>query len=173
MDRMDDLISRLSELRCQYNCFDKNEQDAYRTLSEAIKALSDIPYTNVGDTISRQAAIDMLEGRLQANGYSNVALVSELNRSIGCLMRLPSAPPKHVEWIPCSERLPEEAGQYLITVKYKHVNDSYEDVYAEHGEWFDGRWDMFCFGHCGEVEDIIAWMPLPEPYKDGEQDDIR
>ena len=69
-------------------------------------------------------------------------------------------------WIPCSERLPEENGQYLITIKYKHVNDSYEDVYAEHGEWLDGKWDMFCFGHCGEVEDIIAWMPLPEPYKE-------
>lgn len=68
-------------------------------------------------------------------------------------------------WIPCSERSPEEDGQYLITVKYKHVNDSYEDVYAEHGEWFDGKWDMFSFGHCGEVEDIIAWMPLPQPYK--------
>lgn len=68
-------------------------------------------------------------------------------------------------WIPVSERLPEEDGQYLITVKYKHVNDSYEDVYAEHGEWYNGRWDMFLFGHCGEVEDIIAWMPLPEPYK--------
>ena len=72
-----------------------------------------------------------------------------------------------MKWIPCTERLPEEDGQYLITVKYKHVNDSYEDVYAEHGEWYDGRWDMFCFGHCGEVEDIIAWMPLPEPYKKG------
>ena len=67
-------------------------------------------------------------------------------------------------WIPANERLPEEDGQYLITVKYKHVNDSYEDVYAEHGEWFNGEWDMFCFGHCGEVEDITAWMPLPEPY---------
>jgi hypothetical protein len=71
---------------------------------------------------------------------------------------------EQAKWIPVSERLPEENGQYLITVKYKHVNDSYEDVYAEHGEWSDGRWDM-CFGHCGEVEDIIAWMPLPQPYK--------
>lgn len=71
------------------------------------------------------------------------------------------------KWIPCSERLPEENGQYLITIKYKHVNNSYEDIYAEHGEWLDGEWDMFCFGHCGEVEDIIAWMPLPEsPYKE-------
>ena len=44
---------------------------------------------------------------------------------------------EYSRWIPCSERLPEEDGQYLITVKYKHVNDSYEDVYAEHGEWHD------------------------------------
>ena len=42
-------------------------------------------------TIYRQAAIDVLEERLQANGYSNAALVSELNRIIGYLMRLPSA----------------------------------------------------------------------------------
>lgn len=68
------------------------------------------------------------------------------------------------KWIPVSEKLPEEDGQYLITVKYKPEAD-YEDIYAEHGEWTDGRWDMFCFGHCGEVEDIIAWMPLPKPYK--------
>ena len=69
-------------------------------------------------------------------------------------------------WIPCSERLPEENGQYLITVRYKHV-DGYEDVYAEHGDWCDGNWDMFCFGHCGEVESILAWMPLPAPYRGG------
>lgn len=45
----------------------------------------------MADYIERRAAIDVLEERLQANGYSNVALVSELNRSIGYLMRLPSA----------------------------------------------------------------------------------
>ncbi len=73
------------------------------------------------------------------------------------------------EWIPVSERLPEEDGQYLITVKYKPEAD-YENIYAEHGEWNDGKWDMFCFGHCGEIEDIIAWMPLPEPYKETEND---
>lgn len=71
-------------------------------------------------------------------------------------------------WIPVSERLPEEDGQYLITVKYK-PEAGYENIYAEHGEWVDGRWDMFCFGHCGEVEGIVAWMPLPEPYKEKEK----
>lgn len=72
-------------------------------------------------------------------------------------------------WIPCDEKLPEEDGQYLITAKYKHVSDSHEDVYAEHGEWHEGRWEMFCFGHCREVENIIAWMPLPEPYEERER----
>lgn len=42
------------------------------------------------DLIDRQEAIDVLKERPQANGYSNVALVSELNRSIGYLINLPS-----------------------------------------------------------------------------------
>jgi len=78
---------------------------------------------------------------------------------------------KQTRWIPCSERLPEEDGQYLITVKYKPEAD-YENIYAEHGEWIDGRWDMFCFGHCGEVEGIVAWMPLPAPFEPQESENM-
>ena len=54
------------------------------------------------DSINRRAAIDVLEERLKANGYSNATLVSELNRCIGYLMRLPSAdvqPVRHGHWI--------------------------------------------------------------------------
>ncbi|MBR3360896.1 MAG: hypothetical protein IKG39_06130 [Lachnospiraceae bacterium] len=36
-----DLISRLSELRSQYSCFEETERDAYHTLSEAIEALKE------------------------------------------------------------------------------------------------------------------------------------
>ena len=52
---MNDLISRLSEIRSNYNCLDEAEEPYYRALSEAIKALSK---RADGDTISRQAAID-------------------------------------------------------------------------------------------------------------------
>ena len=48
---MSDLISRLSELRCQYNCFDENERYAYHTLSEAIKAISAQPERKKGKWI--------------------------------------------------------------------------------------------------------------------------
>ena len=54
---MDDLISRLSEIRGRYNCFDESEEPYYRALSEAIKVLS---RQADGDTISRREAIDAL-----------------------------------------------------------------------------------------------------------------
>lgn len=61
----------------------------------------------MSDLIDRQTAIDALEERLQANGYSNVALVSELNRSIGYLKQLPSAQPeqKRGSWEYVKKRL--------------------------------------------------------------------
>ena len=112
------------------------------------------------DLISRQAAIYVLHGYFDGMLETDTICPKDLYNLFEVL---PSAQSEQ-QWIPCSERLPEESGQYLITVRYKHV-DGYEDVYAEHGEWGNGKWDMFCFGHCGEVESILAWMPLPEPYK--------
>lgn len=50
------------------------------------------------DSISRQAALDAVDERLTANGYSNVALVSELNRLYGILAKLPSAE-RHGKWV--------------------------------------------------------------------------
>lgn len=118
------------------------------------------------DLISREAVIDIIEDvcPIYGNDYRYILRekINELPR-----VAIPSAEPK---WIPTSERLPEEDGQYLITVKYVHV-DGYDDIYAEHGEWRDGNWDMFCFGHCGQVETILAWMPLPKPYKPQESED--
>ena len=52
---MDDSISKLSEIRSDYNCFSADEEPYYRALSEAIKILSQ---RADGDTISRTAAID-------------------------------------------------------------------------------------------------------------------
>ena len=37
---MNDLISRLSEMRSDYNCMDENDEPYYRALSEAIQLAS-------------------------------------------------------------------------------------------------------------------------------------
>ena len=63
---MDDLISKLSEIRSDYNCFSADEEPYYRALSEAIKILSQ---RADGDTISRQAAIDAL-ARMMPRSYT-------------------------------------------------------------------------------------------------------
>ena len=56
-------------------------------------------------------------------------------------------------WIPVTERLPEEDGRYLITGKRGTVYSI---------EYEDGRW-------YGGIQPI-AWMPLPTPYKGGEEE---
>lgn len=67
--------------------------------------------------------------------------------------------PPAEQWIPCSERLPEEQGYYLVTYDFgggKRVigKSFYSELY--------NRFTT------GQKSAITAWMPLPEPYKGGE-----
>lgn len=65
---------------------------------------------------------------------------------------LPSVQPEQ-RWIPCSERLPKKAGNYLVT---DHNGDIARYIYLD-TESSKDYW-MRC---------AKAWMPLPEPYKGG------
>lgn len=75
----------------------------------------------------------------------------------------------HGEWIPCSERLPDEMGDYLVTEK---ISDIEQAVYTS--SFGHIRTGELCFYYeddeCIAIknEGIVAWMPLPEPYKRGE-----
>lgn len=60
-------------------------------------------------------------------------------------------------WIPCSERLPEESGEYLTWVEYD-------------GDRFIAIDEIDCDGiikewNCSTDYKIIAWQPLPQPYQ--------
>ena len=66
-------------------------------------------------------------------------------------------------WIPCSKRLPETIGEYLITVlsnpSKNHVVSTgyFHERIKEFGTFrMDGTWEKW---------DVIAWMPLPEPWE--------
>ena len=85
------------------------------------------------------------------------------------------APVKHGRWIPCSERLPEENTDVLISYRYKQGegDTSHSDIeITSYGTvYFGGRaidglkeWRApFQYFHANY--EVIAWMPLPEPYK--------
>ena len=73
--------------------------------------------------------------------------------------------PRVGEWIPCGERLPEAEGEYLCSLYYAippynlfhPENDIY--IHTISIQKFDGT---------SFKSSVIAWMPLPEPYKEGE-----
>lgn len=82
--------------------------------------------------------------------------------------------PKVGQWIPCSERLPnndeydwvlaqvQEDNAHLWIPKVMEYRESINDWYleGEFGGWLKEK-------H-GDAFKVIAWMPLPEPYKEGE-----
>lgn len=65
-------------------------------------------------------------------------------------------------WIPVSERLPEvpegteddDCPEFNVTIKGADKATTLK--YAPDGTWFDDS---------GEVYKVVAWKPLPEPYK--------
>ena len=81
-------------------------------------------------------------------------------------------------WIPCSERLPEqelekakkERGSeavfpVLATINKKHVVTG--EKYTTVNRAFYGCYnDKNFYNSCCDKLDVIAWQPLPEPYKE-------
>lgn len=62
------------------------------------------------------------------------------------------------EWIPCSERLPEESGKYLITANDGiHKRTTVAKYQNRHKTWeMTGRMAFW---------KVLAWMPMPSPWK--------
>ena len=108
------------------------------------------------DLVSRQAAIDALSHMCSED--ENGITVSRAN--VNSMLRvLPSAQPEQ-HWIPCSERLPDKEGAYIVT----------DDVGGASCIIFDA------FFYCDEgkptwllSQNAKAWMKLPEPYKEDEK----
>ena len=82
---------------------------------------------------------------------------------------LPSVQTKpKTDWIPVSDRLPENCGMYIVTRKIYDCPDTAPIIMSDES-WFDGQntWhnDNRINHNRGYLPDVIAWMPLPEPYK--------
>ena len=109
----------------------------------------------MADLIDRQAAIGAIIKHLtmlkEDMGYG----VIHGNDAVRILESLPSAQPEQ-RWIPVSERLPEEFDYVLVTIKHKN-----EKPKTSRARWTKARW----IGS-GQMTDVTAWMPLPEPYEE-------
>ena len=77
-----------------------------------------------------------------------------------------------IEWIPVSERLPEEDNctgsgvQFSDDVLMSVLNIVDEEDFIDFGHTIDGEW--YSIVEKKRIQngfDVIAWMPLPQPYK--------
>ena len=124
----------------------------------AIKALEH-PEKNViavvpcGDAISRQAVDDAIYD------YSRSCDVN-YQQIMEFIDKIPTVTPQ-TRWIPVSEKLPDEKDYCLCCDK---------DGYITIG--FVSKWSkQWCFDDPEVDIDVIAWMPLPEPYKAESEDE--
>jgi hypothetical protein len=64
------------------------------------------------------------------------------------------------QWIPVSEQeYPKTEGSYLTTIIC--ILDNCDDIYVEQ-VWYNGcEWDI-----THSMYKVLAWMPMPEPYKE-------
>ena len=98
---------------------------------------------------------------------------------------LKSAQPEQ-KWIPCSERLPEHSYTKKFWIAVRTDNNRIKTLIGTWKSWcgkekaydaFDCWQDKLINGAIYRVsqpipkEKVIAWMPLPEPYKGSEQDE--
>jgi hypothetical protein len=134
----------------------------------------------MSDLIDRQAAIDTA---IEAADNWDGGYSKERERFIrDALEELPSAQPEQ-QWIPCSERLPEDIRPVIVTWKNTDPASYYQYIVGKHftgtacfknGKWYwyssvtedmlseYGRYDLEEFD---EAIECIAWMPLPKPYE--------
>jgi hypothetical protein len=151
----EEAIKRLKEARNTIQPFLYVDE----AIDYAIKALEQQPSK---DCISRQTVNELVDELARAISDERCCITTR-GRGTATIMQdilnLPSVTPQQTRWIPVSERLPEEGISVIGTTKF---NDIYEtELYDDCGEkkWYaDGNYDV----------PIVAWLPLPEPYRESE-----
>ena len=159
--------------QCTQDEFDK----AKRIAIKALEADSDdyargYKQDMMNNLIRRQDAIDAIMKETYADGAYGYTDAKSL---VDALESLPSAQPEP-HWIPCSERLPEEETDVLVTRTFLGCKDGSHGwnnhipptTYVEVAQYFCGEWtalsDEYKVARNRHTEPV-AWMELPEPWR--------
>lgn len=69
------------------------------------------------------------------------------------------------EWIPVSDRLPKARESVILSTKEWTGEGCYWETTKHHVIWKGYRWNATYWD-----DEVVAWMPLPEPYKGGDDE---
>lgn len=123
----------------------------------------------------------LMRGAERKDGYEPT--MEEISNSMDVLKDLANKADSF-EWIPVSERLPDEhdsvfaksygtdkwnnmfwrttSNRVIATIKYNDGTVIVKEAFTHDGEWTIEKKNINC--------KVIAWMPLPKPYKEQEND---
>ena len=105
------------------------------------------------DLIRRQDAVETIRKRIETLSRDEQFVKKcghiDLYGTIPLIRSIPSAQ----AWVPTAERLPEQDGEYLVT-----LNGNVYFCRFDNGEWF--------------IHGVSAWQEVPTPYReDGERNE--
>ena len=89
-----------------------------------------------------------------------------LREAIDLIKALPSAQ----QWIPVTERLPEDDTIVLVTFSCGKVGTSSWHEKTKYNNGFDCFMNGFYDDGTSEMYPVTAWMPLPKPWEGGDSD---
>lgn len=113
-------------------------------------------YADIGCDSNLAAVYDVVAVMLDIKSQS--ARIERIERGVYEKPESVDGQPKTGGWIPCSERLPEIGDTILAFIRHNYRDDGWRAyrVYE-----FNGR-----FVGMGNLCEVIAWQPLPEPYRE-------
>ena len=132
---------------CKY-LYEGTTEEQKEWLEMAIKALEQEPCE---DVVSRQAVHD---GMIKYGFHASDMTITEFVQDV-----LPPVTPK-TKWIPVSEGLPKESGDYFVTVFIGIQIDTNKPVREVSKDCFSLSDGWSYYG-----EHVIAWQPLLTPYE--------
>lgn len=141
-----DLISRADAVKCV---------GWGDSVTEVINRIKSLPSAEVEPTVIRSRTLmptkDFMEWAKRIKETNPNAIV------IPCDAEIVSA---EAEWIPCSERLPRTGNDILVTFSDGEVDII---ISARPKAWVK-------YEEANNLIFPVAWMPLPKPYKGGEEE---
>lgn len=140
---MDDVISRRGAIDALWKALYEYEDKTEKQFQES----EDL---DVGDWIGHRIFVQNM---------------SDIDRQT--ILNLPSAEPEH-RWIPVTERLPEDEYVLVSKIPTKISGDKWSvaiairtaDPRSKKIQWRDSGFGVI------QDDKVLAWMPLPEPYKE-------
>lgn len=126
------------------------------------------------DLISREKALEELEDWERCYTWDEHCRESKEDYIVspsGVIASLPSAE----QWIPCSKEMPKE--DHKVGLHYPNSELVLMSVFktidnisiVDFGHTINGIWwSDTCNCHVANGWEVLAWMPLPQPYKGGQ-----